>query len=499
MNHSFDYRQLPSVDEVLRDSRLADVLQRCGRSSVADWTREAIQACRADLQGAGSGDLNASGSGANRNSAKSHWLDAVIEQVTQSARRGQSRTMRPVINATGVLLHTNLGRAPLADEAVQRMLGATRYCNLESDLASGKRNQRGSYAASLLSQLTGAEDAVVVNNCAAATMLVLQAIAGGREVIVSRGQLVEIGGGFRLPEVFESAGVRLVEVGTTNRTYVSDYQRAMTEQTGAIIRVHRSNFTLTGFVAEPTLSELIGMERPANLPIIDDAGSGCVVDLASFGINEPTVQRSVQAGADLCLFSADKLFGGPQAGIIVGRQAWVERLRKSPLMRAMRPDKLTFAALEATAELHLREQSFERIPFYQMLNQSQADLLDASSALHAEVSARLQSECELAHARVAELELQVVECESQIGGGSLPGTTLPSAGLGIQVPGVDRLATLLRCGGVAVQARIADERLLLDLRTVLPVERAELGTQIVDALLRLAREDGTPSLLGETR
>ena len=295
---------------------------------------------------------------------------------------------------------------------------------------------------------------MVTNNCASATILVLQALARDREVIVSRGQLVEIGGGFRLPDVFTSAGVTLREVGTTNRTYLRDYEQAINEQTGAIIRVHRSNFALTGFVTEPMIDEMVAIDRPDSVPVIDDLGSGCFTDLSSLGLHEPTVVDSVQAGADLTLFSGDKLFGGPQCGIIVGKRSWVDKLRGNPTMRGVRVDKLTLAALEATIEIHLGGHAIEEIPLLQMMFES---------------SEAIRRRCQLVCERLAQTEgvqMSVIACESQVGGGSIPGTSIPSFGVRISGSRIDQIASRLRSVRPAIQARIAQDAVILDLRTV---------------------------------
>jgi L-seryl-tRNA(Ser) seleniumtransferase len=388
--------------------------------------------------------------------------------VLELAARANRGALQPVINASGIILHTNLGRAPLADIAVERIRQSAGFTNLEIDLESGKRSRRGDRVCHLLAELTGAEDAIVVNNCAAATVLVLQAVAFGREVIVSRGQLVEIGGGFRLPEVFASAGVILREVGTTNRTYLHDYAGALGEPTGAIIRVHRSNFSLSGFVTEPTIRELAELERPADVPFIDDAGSGLVTDLSSLGIREPTVLDSVSVGVDLCLFSGDKLFGGPQCGIIVGKRRWIERLRASPLMRAMRTDKLTLAALEATTEVHLSGEAWKVLPLFQMLSCKPEDVRQRCLVMKEQLGA-------------AGDRLDICACVSQVGGGSLPGLEIPSFALSLRNDG-ERLASCLRLGRPAVQGRQVENQLLLDLRTVLDRELPSLRQRLSELL-----------------
>ncbi len=284
------------------------------------------------------------------------------------------------------------------------------------------------------------------------TILVLQAVAAGREAVVARGQLVEIGGGFRLPDVFRSAGVVLREVGTTNRTYLHDYEAAIGEHTGAVIRVHHSNFRITGFVTEPTIAELVTVRRPSGIPVIDDLGSGWIGNLPELSLEEPSVADSVQAGADLVLFSGDKLFGGPQCGIIVGRSEWISKLRRNPLMRALRVDKLTLAALEATAEIHLSGSAVERLPALAMLSASPEQVHDRCKRVQQMIGNRAG--------------VQIVACQSQTGGGSVPGTDLPSYGLQIEHEHLNLLAERLRSGRPAIQPRIHDDSLLLDLRTV---------------------------------
>ncbi len=455
MNKTEQLRNLPSVDEVLRCQELADLRQQHPHRRLAQWARDAVDHFRNQIL-----------EGVPIDSAAA--LQIVLERVRQQQQGDAGQSIQQVINATGIVLHTNLGRAPLSKRATQRISQAAQYTNVELNLQSGRRSKRGERVSALLAQLAGSEDAVVVNNCAAATMLVLQAIAKDREVIVSRGQLVEIGGGFRLPDVFQAAGVVLREVGTTNRTYLRDYEAAVSQETGAIIRVHRSNFLLTGFVTEPTIEELVAVDRPADVPVIDDLGSGCIEDLAHLGLDEPTVPASVKAGADLTLFSGDKLFGGPQSGIIVGRSKWIDLLRKSPMMRAMRVDKLTLAALEATTEIHLSGDAFTELPTLRMLSVG-AD--------------EVQSRCERLRQRIADLcEAEIVACESQVGGGSAPGAVLASFGLKISSPHADRLAGFLRTGAPAVQARVTDDSLLLDLRTVGEDELETLVTRLRDSL-----------------
>ncbi len=446
-------RSLPAVDEVLREEALANIIAAFPHTQVVDWVRGGIEACRQQILA--------------EQPLEGTNIESVIDSVIISARHEQASVLQHVINATGVVLHTNLGRAPLPDEAVERMQSAAAYSNVELDLVGGRRSKRGSRAARLLKQLTGVEDAVIVNNCASATMLVLQAIASGREVIVSRGQLVEIGGGFRLPDVFRAAGVVLREVGTTNRTYLRDYENAVGEETGAIIRVHRSNFKQSGFVTEPSIDEMVSAKRPDHVPVIDDIGSGCMDDLTPLGFDEPTVHHSIAAGADMTLFSGDKLFGGPQCGMVVGRKVWIDKLRSSPIMRAVRVDKITLAALEATLEIHLAGEATAKLPLQRMLFRT-AD--------------EVRSDCERVASELGgcSANVSVTECESQVGGGSIPGGTLPSFGIKITGAKIETIATALRMGDPPVQSRVAQDSIVLDLRTVAEKE--------LPALIRRSRE-----------
>lgn len=457
MNKTDQLRNIPSVDEVLRSEVLAGLDPAPPRRRLTQWVRVAVERCRKRI-------LN------DEEFSAADLMSVIVDHVGGLYEFDLGESIRHVINATGVVLHTNLGRAPLADAAIDRMADAARYANVELNLHSGRRSKRGERVAGLVAQLVEAEDALVVNNCAAATMLVLQGIAQQREVIVSRGQLVEIGGGFRLPDVFRAAGVVLREVGTTNRTYLRDYEAVLGEQTGAIIRVHRSNFQLSGFVTEPSIEEMVTIERPADVPVIDDLGSGCIEDLSSLGLHEPTAPASVAAGADLALFSGDKLFGGPQCGMIVGKSKWINQLRKNPLMRALRVDKLTLAALEATTEIHLAGNGLSEIPVLKML------------AVTAE---EIRARCESLAARLDSVpSVSVIPCQSPVGGGSVPGAELDSFALKISTPHADRLAERLRTGSPAVQGRVAEDCVILDLRTV---AEAELDT-LADCL-RLATDD----------
>jgi L-seryl-tRNA(Ser) seleniumtransferase len=369
-------------------------------------------------------------------------------------------SLQPVINASGVIIHTNLGRALLSQAAKQAMLqAASTYSNLEYNLEMGSRGSRYSHAADLLCRLTGAEAAVVVNNNAGAVILALTVLAKDKEVIISRGQLVEIGGGFRIPDIMAQSGARLVEVGTTNRTYIRDFEQAIDpDRTGLLLSVHHSNYQITGFTAQPTLTDLAELAQRARLPLLEDLGSGTLLDTVPFGLaHEPTIQESLAAGVDVVTASGDKLLGGPQAGIVLGKAPLIERLKQHPLIRALRVDKITLAALQATLLAYLEGKATSEIPVWRMIS---ADV--NTLARRAQKWRRaLQSVPQLAN-----LPLSVVDNTSTIGGGSLPGQTLPTRALALAVPSIDALAANLRQAAPPVIARIDHQLLLLDPRTV---------------------------------
>lgn len=457
MPHAESLRNLPSVDEMLRNEELSSLSIVYPRQQITDWIRSSIDACRQKILDGGEMDGDA---------AFAFVLTSTIRQSTvENGRRQQ-----PVINATGILLHTNLGRAPLAARAIARMQQSAGYANVEMNLHTGKRNKRGERICELMRQLTGAEDAAIVNNCAAATMLVLQAMAAGKEVIVSRGQLVEIGGGYRLPEVFAASGAILKEVGTTNRTYLRDYDNAISENTGAIIRVHRSNFYQGGFVTEPDITDLVSLGKERDIPVIDDLGSGCIQNLTRFGLKEPTVADSVSAGADVSLFSGDKLFGGPQAGIIIGRRNWIEKFRANPMMRALRVDKVTLAAIEATAEIHLSGNAETELPLLRMLSRTADSIREACENIiqRLNISARPT--------------VTVAECTSEIGGGSVPGSQIASYGIRVTGINSDALTEKLRGSSPAILGRIQDDSVLLDLRTIDETQLDDFAVNLSAAL-----------------
>src|SRR5215475_7679335 len=357
-------RQIPSVDELLAQPRLAALVQRADRNLVVEITRTVLADLRARIAGETATAVLAEISALASDPA------SLETRITSLVERILSHSLQMVINATGVILHTNLGRAPLPESVVDEFRRtAVQYSNLECDLEAGARGKRDVHTAELLRRLTGAEDAIVLNNCAAAVLVVLAALAKGGEVIVSRGELIEIGDGFRIPEIMAESGALLREVGTTNRTKIEDYERAINDKTRVLMRVHPSNFQMSGFTDKPALPELVALSKKTNIPLIEDLGSGCLLDLSEFGIQEPTVRHSVEAGVSLVVFSGDKLLGGPQAGIVAGKKELVQKVRRHPLFRALRVDKLTICALEATLGAYLRG-SADEIPALRMLRAS---------------------------------------------------------------------------------------------------------------------------------
>jgi L-seryl-tRNA(Ser) seleniumtransferase len=449
------YRNLPAVEAVIQLLQQRLDGHQLPQALIADAARAEIEAARRAISAG----------------ADAPALEELVAGAQARANASAAPSLRPVINATGVIIQTNLGRAPLSAEALQAMreVGAG-YSNLEYDLATGERGSRAVHLAALLCRLTGAEAALAVNNNAAAIVLALSALAAGREVVISRGQAVEIGGGFRIPDVLRQSGAILVEVGTTNRTYARDYAAAIGERTALLMRIHTSNFKLTGFVYETPLAELAALARERGVATLDDLGSGTLLPTAPYGLAaEPTVQESVAAGADLVTFSGDKLLGGPQAGLIVGRADLVARLRQHPLARALRVDKATLAGLEATLLAYLQGRATETIPVWRMIAATPAAL--RTRAEHLAAAIRAGSKSGTAEAGVL---VGVADCKSAIGGGSLPGETLPSYAIAIETARPDELARALRRARTPVIGRIAAGRLLLDLRTVLEEQEAAL-------------------------
>jgi L-seryl-tRNA(Ser) seleniumtransferase len=464
-------RQIPSVDELLAQPRIAELTKRVDRNLVVEVTRTVLADLRARIAGDTSAAVLAEISALGSDPA------SLEERITSLVERILSHSLQPVINATGVILHTNLGRAPLPESVVEEFRRtATQYSNLEYDLEAGARGKRDVHVAELLTRLTGAEAGIVVNNCAAAVLVTLAAFARGGEVIVSRGELIEIGDGFRIPEIMEQSGAILREVGTTNRTRLADYENAIGEKTKLLLRVHPSNFKVTGFTDKPALEELVELSQRSGIPLVEDLGSGCLVDLSEHGITEPTVRQSIEAGVGIVTCSGDKLLGGPQAGIIAGKKDLIARVRRHPLFRALRVDKLTIAALAATLGAYLRT-AWDEIPAMRMIRMTPQELRRRAENFIRELRPELPLD---------EVEIEIVDGASLAGGGSTPTQSL--LGKVIRIASARYSAAKLEQrlrrapAGISVIARVEDERLILDLRTVFPEQEPLLRKTLAAAL-----------------
>jgi L-seryl-tRNA(Ser) seleniumtransferase len=452
------YRKLPSVDELLHQPEIATLIEKEGRAAVTESAREVLETLRQEID-----------SGALDTAAVELAVGGLTAAVERRLRQSLAPSLRPVINATGVVLHTNLGRAPLAEAALERIREvAGVYSNLEFDVASGERGKRDVHVERLTARLLNQEGlsgiaTVVVNNNAAAVLLSLNTLAEGGEVIVSRGELVEIGGSFRIPDVMAKSGAVLREVGTTNRTRLADYEKAINERTRLLLRVHRSNFQIVGFTEQPALDDLVGLARKHKLRILEDLGSGAMIELRSVGVSgEPSVWDSLRAGVDVVTYSGDKLLGGPQAGLISGQSETVSRIRSNPLFRALRVDKLTYAALEATLLAYVR-QDHNAIPAVRMMRLSTE-----------EIGRRARALADTLRAKASSLEVTMIEGASVIGGGAAPGAALGTVLLAVTCQGLsaDELAARLRVQQPPIVARVEQGRVLLDLRTVFPEQDA---------------------------
>ncbi len=455
------FREIPAVNDVLRHQDISDLIEKRSREWVVDMVREELAAARKAVAAGGDPPR----------------LEAVARSVAQSAASRWKSWPETVINATGVILHTNLGRAPLSEESIKAAaVAASGYSDLEFDLDSGKRGSRQAHISRLVCQATGAEAALVVNNNASAVMLGLAAIAAGKEVIVSRGEAVEIGGGFRIPDVLRQSGATLVEVGTTNRAYARDFEDAINENTGAILSVHASNFRVIGFTHAPTTAELVEVGDRNGVPVLHDLGSGCLLDTRPYGLAwEPRPQESVRAGVALGFFSGDKLLGGPQAGIIVGKREYVDIVSAHPLARAVRIDKMSMASLSATMLHYIRDDPTEKVPIWRMISTPLDELRARASAWKESVGP-----CD-----------KIVQSRAAIGGGSLPGETLESVALRLDCAALSQSAesvlASLRHSDQPIIGRIEDDAVLLDARTVLPTQdkavASALQSLIVDSQL----------------
>ncbi|MCE5322172.1 L-seryl-tRNA(Sec) selenium transferase [bacterium] len=443
-NTSDQYRQLPSVDEMLRDERIVCLLDKHSRTAITDAIRTVLEKSRCAI--------------ADGAQAPDH--SELYEQVETEVKRLARPSLRRAVNATGVILHTNLGRSTLCQDAVNSINEiAQSHSTLEMDVASGKRGSRQDHVRSLLTELTGAESALVVNNNAAAVLLAVNTLAQGASVIISRGQLVEIGGSFRMPDIIKRAGANLVEVGTTNRTRIADYENAFTDDTALILRCHPSNFKISGFVEEASLDELVDLAQSRHIPMVDDLGSGALLDISTFGMDyEPTVMQSVKAGASIVCFSGDKLLGGPQAGILVGKSDVIDLCRKNPLARALRVDKFTLAALEATLRVYRYGDPWAQIPTLAAISRPLDEITSQAKRLSRAINSL----------HVDGLTTTVEQVSSEIGGGSLPGQSIKSCAVALKSGwlSAEDLGEHFRGNDPPVFGRIAQERFLLDMRTV---------------------------------
>lgn len=461
-NASF-MKDLPSVDQLLRTKAAVALSNSTGRKHIVRLARAVTDKLRLALQNGAFADNPA------MPNTRESLLDEAVRRLEGAWRIERLSGLTRVINATGVIIHTNLGRAPLSDAARDALAReAAGYCALEFNIATGSRGRRGQRVEELLTELTGAEDALVVNNCAAAALLILAVLAADGETIVSRGELVEIGGDFRVPDVMASSGTRMIEVGTTNRTKLEDYREALTDRTRLIMRVHPSNYRIVGFTASPSVAELSDFAHEAELPLYEDAGSGVLCDLSQYGLaDEPIISQSISSGADVVSFSGDKLLGACQAGLIVGQSKIVSRLRKHPLYRALRADKLSLAVLEKTLESHRRGQALEDVPALRALALTKAQVEGRAESLLARY--REQS-------TLGGLTLELQDGESAIGGGAGPNTHPPTVLIAVQHANhkADEIEQALRLFNPPIIARIAEDKVLIDLRTVAPQEESEI-------------------------
>lgn len=448
MNKNLLYRSIPKVDVLLEEEKIQNLIEEYGRDTVMESIRKEMDALREFI---GTCD---------EEEAAREKIASLAATIEKGVVKMHTPNMRMVINGTGTILHTNLGRAPISQEHMAKLANiVTGYSNLEYNLEAGRRGERYSHFEELLCKLTGAEAAMAVNNNAAAVMLILSSMAKGGEVVVSRGELVEIGGKFRIPDVMEQSGAVLVEVGTTNKTHYSDYEDAITEETKALLKVHTSNYRIVGFTDTVSIDELVPLAKKHDLPIIEDLGSGVLIDLSKYGITyEPTVQNSIEKGADVVCFSGDKLLGGPQAGIIIGKKKYIDKMKKNQLTRALRIDKFTATALELVLQEYLSEEkAMKNIPVLRMIQESKEDVEKRARTLR-----RMMKNANLA----ADIELEA--CESQIGGGSLPLERIPSVAVAIRPHhiSVPKMEEAMRHLSVPIIPRTANDTIYLDVRTI---------------------------------
>ncbi len=454
-------RLLPSIDALLHSATANKISGQTGAKHLTRRARAAADSLRQEILDEPNGSQNYS---------RESLLEAAEIRLESSWKAERNLALQRVINATGVIVHTNLGRAPLSENARKALIETvSRYCNLEYNVGTGKRGRRGAHAENLLAELTGAESALIVNNCAAAAFLVLTVLARGGEVIISRGELVEIGGDFRVPDVMTESGADLREVGTTNRTRVSDYDKAIDENTRLILKVHPSNYRIVGFTAAPSLSELAELAHRHNILLYEDAGSGAMFDLSEYGLtDEPVIIDSIKAGADVVTFSGDKLLGGVQSGLIVGRRETLEKIRRHPLYRALRVDKLIYAALEATLESFRRDTALQEIPVLKMLSMTETEIKERIKKF----AQRLKKKSE----KNQSLQIEIIQGKSVVGGGSAPMVQPPATLLALKHEKMSaaNLEQNLRLSEPPIITRILEDKVLIDLRTVSESEEIEL-------------------------
>ena len=443
-----EFRNIPSVNAILECPKIIELIEEYSHDSVTELAREVIQTARTKVQ----------------NGEHSPQLNDLVLQVVKLSETRWGIWPKQIINATGVVLHTNLGRAPLSPQSIEAAHRATTgYSSLEISLSSGKRGSRQAQISENICQLTGAESALVVNNNAAAVVLGLAAISNQKEVIVSRSEAVEIGGGFRIPDVLNQSGAFLKEVGTTNRTYSTDFANAINESTGALMSIHASNFKIVGFTHSPNIKELSEIAKAKGIPLLHDVGSGCLLDTKQFGLDpEPTPQESIAQGADVAFFSADKLLGGPQAGIIVGKKNYMDKISMHPLARAFRIDKMNLAALNTTLMHYIKDEATEKIPIWQMISASKNTLENRANHIKDKISG----------------PVRVENTKATVGGGSLPGNEMDSIGLVIYGLSPEKISKKLRTSTKPVIGRIESDKIVLDIRTVLPDEDNDLADSI---------------------
>lgn len=464
------FRLIPKVDEILEYDKIKELLEHMPRKLVVDSIREEIDSLRKDIM-----ENKVDEEEVNRR------IKILVDLVIERSNKKASYKLKRVVNATGVILHTNLGRALINKEVMENVVDiASNYSNLEFDIEKGERGSRYSHLKEILVEITGAEDAMVVNNNAAAVLLVLSTMAKGREVIVSRGELIEIGGSFRIPDVMEQSGATLKAVGTTNKTHLYDYENAINENTAALMKVHTSNYRVLGFTSSVSTEELYTLKEKYDIPLIEDLGSGVLVDLSQFGLEyEPTVQDSIKRGVDIVTFSGDKLLGGPQAGIIVGKKKYIDEMKKNPLTRAFRVDKFCIAALEATLRLYLDQRvALEKIPTLKMLSMTLDELEGKAKRLHGELTNRIKNE---------NCSFQIVDSYSEVGGGSLPLEKLPTKCIMISLKGLStaEFEKALREYDIPIITRIYKDNIFMDLRTVREDEFHIIADGILFGLNRL--------------